>query len=154
MYATITKTKEILDLRRLILSTETGVTLRDVQSIYGISRRTAERRLQAILNVDASVDKWKNKMMYMYDTERLEVMLMHKPRYSRVSDLLELLIKIESSNEGITIQFSKTRIELKIQSPLNNALQVSFNLLNVTQVLLLQKFQCLLKCTFCTFGFV
>ncbi len=61
MYATIAKTKEILDLRRLILGTETGITIRDVQSIYGISRRTAERRLQAILNVDASVDKWKKQ---------------------------------------------------------------------------------------------
>ncbi len=44
-------------------------------------------------------------MMYIYDTERLEVILMHKPRYSRVSDLLELLIKIESSNEGVTYQY-------------------------------------------------
>ena len=43
--------------------------------------------------------------MHMYDTDEQEVMEMHKPRYSRVSDLLELLIKIESSNEGITIQF-------------------------------------------------
>ena len=58
MEATIAKTKEILELRRLILSTETGVTLRDIQSIYRISRRTAERRLQAIMNVDAHVDKW------------------------------------------------------------------------------------------------
>ena len=55
------KTKEILDLRQLILSTELGITIKDVQSIYGISRRTAERRLQAILNVDADVDKWKKQ---------------------------------------------------------------------------------------------
>lgn len=30
---------------------------------------------------------------------------MHKPRYSRVSDLLELLITIERRTDGITIQF-------------------------------------------------
>lgn len=30
---------------------------------------------------------------------------MNKPRYSRISDLLELLIKIENSNEGITYQY-------------------------------------------------
>ncbi|MBQ8459877.1 hypothetical protein IJ541_07230 [bacterium] len=58
MNATIAKTKEILDLRRRILGTETGITIRDVQSIYGICRRSAERRLHAILNVDAHVDKW------------------------------------------------------------------------------------------------
>ena len=52
MEATIAKTKEILDLRRRILSTEIGITIKDVQSIYGIGRRSAERRLQAILNVD------------------------------------------------------------------------------------------------------
>lgn len=58
MEATIAKTKEILDLRRRILSTEIGITIKDVQSIYGISRRSAERRLQAILNVDTDINKW------------------------------------------------------------------------------------------------
>lgn len=58
MEATIAKTKEILYIRRRILSTEIGITIKDVQSIYGISRRFAERRLQAILNVDADDDKW------------------------------------------------------------------------------------------------
>lgn len=58
MEATIAKTKEILDLRRRILSTEIAITIKDVQSIYGISRRSAERRLQAILNVDTDINKW------------------------------------------------------------------------------------------------
>lgn len=44
-------------------------------------------------------------MMHMYDTDEQEVMEMHKPRYSRVSDLLELLITIERRTDGITYQY-------------------------------------------------
>lgn len=44
-------------------------------------------------------------MTFMHDTDEQEVMLMQRPRYSRVSDLLELLITIERSSDGITLQY-------------------------------------------------
>ena len=55
---TTKNTKEIFDLWRLILGTKTGITINEIQSRYGICRRTAERRINAIMNVDADVDRW------------------------------------------------------------------------------------------------
>ena len=44
-------------------------------------------------------------MTYLYDMDEQEVIFMNKPRYSRISDLLELLITIERSSDGITLQY-------------------------------------------------
>ena len=53
---TIKTLKEVYDLYKRLMNTDTGLTYSEIMEIYGIGRRTAERMIKAILNVTSDIE--------------------------------------------------------------------------------------------------